>query len=85
MDKILKNIMKLYMIRRQEGKSAGPWGSSSATLDICEGGRNIGKKLNPEHPVLGLDGQPDGVGDVAVLGDPQQLVWPEQCIHITPV
>ena len=26
---------KRYMIQRQEGKSAGPLGSSSATLDIC--------------------------------------------------
>ena len=78
-----------YMIQRQGDKFAGPSESSSAALDIWKSKREVKHLFMIENihkqkvaltsltnfQVLGLDGKSDGVGDIAMLWDSQQLVW----------
>ena len=77
------------MIQRQGDKFAGPSESSSAALDIWKSKREVKHLIMIEKiykqkvaltsltnfQVLGLDGKSDGVGDIAMLWDSQQLVW----------
>ena len=80
------------MIQRQGDKFAGPSESSSAALDIWKSKRKVKHLLMIEKiykqkvaqtiltsfQVLGLYGKSDGVGDIAMLWDSQQLVWSEK-------
>ena len=75
---LMKNIKMVNLLHDPKTRGQVCWSIGKFISNIGHLCRNVDKKLNPEHSVLGLDGKPDGVGDVPVLRDPQQLVWPEQ-------